>query len=42
MRRTGKGDVPGRRGLIEMVTDAYGASPLTMKLHDSLDALYKS
>jgi indolepyruvate decarboxylase len=29
------------RTFIEVVTDAYEASPPTMKLHDSLNVLYK-
>jgi indolepyruvate decarboxylase len=27
---------------IEVVTDAYAASPLAMKLHDAVKTLYKS
>ena len=27
---------------IEVVTDAYAASPLALKLHDSLRSLYKA
>ena len=27
---------------IEVVTDAYAASPLALKLHDSMKSLYKS
>ena len=27
---------------IEIVTDAYAASPLAMKLHDAVETLYKS
>jgi indolepyruvate decarboxylase len=27
---------------IEVVTDAYAASPLSLKLHESLDTLYQS
>jgi indolepyruvate decarboxylase len=32
----------GRAAYIEVVTDAYAASPLALKLHDSLRSLYKS
>jgi indolepyruvate decarboxylase len=35
-------DRAGTSVYIEVVTDPYAASPLAMKLHDSLTSLYKS
>ena len=37
----GTASVPNNGAYIEVVTDAYAASPLALKLHDNLRTLYK-